>query len=48
MEHTIFGLIKRRGDIARQHMVVVKAADLDLVNVVLAHGFITFKTDNKN
>jgi hypothetical protein len=48
MEHTIFGLIKRRGEIAGQHMVAVKAADLDLVNVVLAHGFITFRTDNKN
>jgi hypothetical protein len=48
MEHTIFGLIKRRGDIAGQQMVVVKAAYLVLVNVVLAHGFITFRTDNKN
>ena len=48
MEHTIFRLIKRRGEIAGQHMVAVKAADRDLVNVVLAHGFITFKTDNKN
>jgi hypothetical protein len=29
-------------------MVAVKAADFDLFNVVLAHGFITFKTDKKN
>ncbi len=48
MEHTIFGLIKRRGEIAGQHMVAVKAAYLDLVDVVLAYVFITFKTDKKN
>jgi hypothetical protein len=28
MEHTIFGLIKRRGEIAGQHMVTVKVADV--------------------
>ena len=27
MEHTIFGLIKKRGEIAGQHKVAVKAAD---------------------
>ena len=27
MEHTIFGLIKKRGEIAGQHKVAIKAAD---------------------
>ncbi|MEO9682121.1 hypothetical protein, partial [Tateyamaria sp.] len=27
MEHTIFGLIKKRGEIAGQHKVALKAAD---------------------
>jgi hypothetical protein len=27
MEHTIFGLIKKRGEIAGQHKVAMKAAD---------------------
>ena len=27
MEHTIFGLVKKRGEIAGQHKVAVKAAD---------------------
>ncbi|MDG1456878.1 MAG: hypothetical protein P8Q92_03075 [Pseudoprimorskyibacter sp.] len=28
MEHTIFGLIKKRGEIAGQHKVAVRAADM--------------------
>jgi hypothetical protein len=28
MEHTIFGLIKRRGEIAGQHKFAMKAADV--------------------
>jgi hypothetical protein len=27
MDHTIFGLIKKRGEIAGQHKVALKAAD---------------------
>ena len=41
MEHTIFGLIKKRGEIAGQHKVAVKAADvlkadLDAIDRALA------------
>jgi cytidine deaminase len=33
MEHTIFGLIKRRGEIAGQHKFAMKAADVLKVNM---------------
>lgn len=40
MEHTIFGLIKKRGEIAGQHQVALKAAvalnaDLDTIDRAL-------------
>ncbi len=51
MEHTIFGLVKKRGEVAGQHKVAVKAADdlkADLAAIDRALRLCGYKDDPKS